>query len=52
LISENAYTSGYTGVGGRGIAPAYENQFYYDTFPETFKWGVASEGKFGKKYYT
>jgi len=42
LVSENGFKRGYTGIGGRGTAPAYEDEFYYDVFPDDFVWSTAT----------
>ncbi|XP_076107988.1 lactase/phlorizin hydrolase-like isoform X2 [Mytilus galloprovincialis] len=42
LIKEHGFRPGFPGKGGRGTAPAYENQFYYDVFPEKFVWSSAT----------
>ena len=42
VIQENGFLPGYTGAGGRGTAPEYEDEFYYGTFPADFKWGASS----------
>lgn len=42
LIRENGFKHGYTGIGGRGVAPAMEGQFYYDKFPDNFAWSTAT----------
>ncbi|XP_061162617.1 lactase/phlorizin hydrolase-like, partial [Saccostrea echinata] len=42
LIQENGFQPGYTGKGGRGIAPAHENGIFYDTVPEDFAWITAT----------
>jgi len=43
LIAENGYLPGYPSIGGRGTAPDYVGKFYYNTFPEDFEFGVATE---------
>lgn len=42
LIRENGFKHGYTAIGGRGVAPAMEGQFYYDKFPDDFAWSTAT----------
>lgn len=42
LIKEHGFLPGYPGKGGRGTAPAYVDEFYYDTFPENFVWSSAT----------
>ncbi|XP_052075415.1 lactase/phlorizin hydrolase-like [Mytilus californianus] len=42
LIKEHGFRPGFPGKGGSGTAPAYENQFYYDVFPEKFVWSSAT----------
>ncbi|KAL3857520.1 hypothetical protein ACJMK2_012180 [Sinanodonta woodiana] len=42
LIRDNGFKAGYTGIGGRGTAPAEEGKFYPGTFPDGFMWSVAT----------
>ncbi|XP_061162615.1 uncharacterized protein LOC133171833 [Saccostrea echinata] len=42
VIAENGFKPGYSSIGGRGTAPALENEFYYDTFPDGFIWSSAT----------
>ncbi|XP_033746871.1 LOW QUALITY PROTEIN: uncharacterized protein LOC117332095 [Pecten maximus] len=42
LVSESAFQHGYPGIGGRGVAPEMENEFFYDVFPEDFVWSSAT----------
>ncbi|XP_052799781.1 lactase/phlorizin hydrolase-like [Mya arenaria] len=40
LISENAFTKGYPGIGGRGTAPDYVGKTLKGIFPPDFVWGM------------
>lgn len=42
LIREHGFLPGYKSIGGRGTAPAYENEFYYGDFPDDFVWSSAT----------
>ncbi|XP_069134731.1 LOW QUALITY PROTEIN: lactase/phlorizin hydrolase-like [Argopecten irradians] len=42
LASENSFEHGYPGIGGRGVAPEMENEFYFETFPDDFVWSSAT----------
>ncbi|WAR02824.1 LPH-like protein, partial [Mya arenaria] len=42
LISENAFTKGYPGIGGRGTAPDYVGKTLKGIFPPDFVWDAGS----------
>lgn len=42
LITEHGFKPGYSSIGGRGTAPALEQEFFYDTFPDNFVWSTAT----------